>query len=192
MSRLTEPQWALIRQIWEYSPDEVSLNVAASRAAEKHGFTAPSKQAVSKKMKIEGWERKASLSGINQAAHRIADRMVDSDGQKVDAKVDATRGPISELEERAESERKRAEVRVRHRQEWQQIAVLRQEALKNRAADVDRSLKGMRLAKLTAETTAIQQSGECKAWGLDELIDPARLRGLSDEQLEALAAGRSI
>ena len=87
MARLTNDQWASIRAILEYSPDEVSHAVAAARAAEKHGFTAPSKQAVKKAADREVWQRKASLSGINQSAHRIADGMVESDGSKVVGKV---------------------------------------------------------------------------------------------------------
>lgn len=87
MARLTNDQWASIRSVWEYSPDELSHAAAAQRAAEKHGFTAPSKLAVKKAADREGGQRKASLSGINQAAHRIADAMVESDGSKVVGKV---------------------------------------------------------------------------------------------------------
>ena len=191
MSRLTDPQWEAIRSAWEYSPDEPSYQVAGEKAAQKHGFKAPSKQAIMKRAKSHGWERKASLAGVNQAAHRRADRLVESDGSKVDAEV-AAGNLKKQLDEREESERKRAEVRARHRTEWQQVAALRQEALNRRQADSKDAFDRLKIAKITAEITAIQQRGECVAWGLDELIDPARLSQLSDEQLEALAAGKSI
>lgn len=202
--RLTDPQWDSIRTIWEYSPDEVTHAVAAERAANKHGFTAPSKQAVQKRATKQGWQRKASLAGVNQAAHRIADTLVKSDGSPEAKKNEVvgnegdnapevvTDNAKKEQDERAESERKRAEVRARHRQEWQQVAMLRQEALSKRAANADESFTRLKVAKITAEITAIQQTGECKAWGLDELIDPSRLGQLSDAQLEALASGKAL
>lgn len=211
-TRLTDAQWDSIRSIWEYSPDEVTHAVAAERAAQKHGFTPPTKQAVQKRANKDGWQRKASLAGINQAAHRIADKLVKSDGSKEEPKEKVVDGkgdngpevvgdnrkkpPVdtakAEQEERAESERKRAEVRARHRTEWTQVAALRQEALAKRAAQPGEAFDRLKIAKITAEITAIQQQGECRAWGLNELLDPSRLRGLSDDQLEALAQGKSI
>ena len=191
MARLTSDQWDSIKTVWEYSPDEPTYSDSAQKASEKHGFRVPSRQSIAKKAKTDHWQRKASLAGINQAAHRMADKMVDSDGSKVDSKVDAESAQ-KEQSERSESERKRAEVRARHRSEWQQVAALRQEALFERKADPAGAYAKLRSAKVAAEITTLQQAGECRAWGLDELLDPARLRGLSDDQLEKLAKGQPI
>ena len=84
-ARLTPEQWQSVRTVWEYDPDEPSLTVAAERAAKKHKFTAPNKSSLSRKMEADvkagqPWERRASLNGINKAAHRKADGMVDSGG----------------------------------------------------------------------------------------------------------------
>lgn len=191
MARINVEHWDAIKTVWEYSPDELSYSDSAQKAALKHGFTPPSRQSIAKKAKIDNWQRKSSLAGINQAAHRIADGLVDSNGDKVDAVVDGETA-IKEQAERSDSEQKRAEVRARHRTEWRQVVTLRQEALVNRTVDPIASFNRMKIAKMTAEVTQLQQAGECKAWGLDELLDPSRLRGLSDEQLEKLAKGESI
>ena len=64
-----------------------------------------------------------------------------------------------------------AAVVCRHRQEWVQVAKLRQEALERRVRDPKESFERAKLAKLakiTAEMTALQQAGERKAWGLDD------------------------
>jgi hypothetical protein len=44
---------------------------------------------------------------------------------------------------------------------------LRQEAIADREADHKEAFERAKLAKITAEMTAIQQAGERKAWGLD-------------------------
>lgn len=66
----------------------------------------------------------------------------------------------------AEAE-KVAEVARRHRKEWEQVVMLRQEALAARKVDQKDAFEKAKLAKITAEMTAIQQAGERKAWGLD-------------------------
>ena len=201
MARLTAEQWRAIRQVWEFDPDQPSYAEAARAAAARHGFAPPSKVAVGNRARAENWERRGSLSGINQAAHRIADRMgarPPSGAPGVQGGGTAYRDPAAkpdslsaEYEERREAELKRAEIRLRHRQEWAQVAKLRQEALQVRSDDPDQAFLRLKLAKIAAETTSIQQAGECRAWGMDELIDPARLKSLSDAQLEALVAGKS-
>ena len=79
MARLTSDQWNSIKTVWEYSPDEPTYSDSAQKACEKHGFMVPSRQSIAKKAKTDHWQRKASLAGINQATHRMADKMVDSD-----------------------------------------------------------------------------------------------------------------
>jgi hypothetical protein len=189
-NRLTPEQWQSIRTIWEYNPDEPALTAAAAIAGNKHGFSPPTKQSLSEHAKKNGWERKGSMAGINQAAHRRADALVNPDGSerdKPDRKPDPS-GPIKEAAAREESVDARSEVLARHRTEWKQVAVLRQEALQVRATDPDRAFARAKLAKITAEMTKIQQEGERKAWGLDDLgdFDPSRM---TDEQLERIIRG---
>jgi hypothetical protein len=202
MARLTADQWRVIRQVWEYDPDQPSYLKAAGRAAAKYGFKPPSKAAIGKRVKVSGWERRGSLSGINQAAHRIADRLGAKDEHKppsVQGGGSAIHDPaarpdsvVAEHEERRAAELRRAEIRVRHRKEWQRIAVLRQEALKHRNDDLDQTFHLLKITKIAAETTMLQQTGECRAWGLDELLDSGRLKSLTDEQLEAIVAGKKL
>ena len=85
---------------------------------------------------------------------------------------------------------KRTATNVRQRQEWVNIAVLRNEALSSRNTDPVRCSERLRQIKVAAEITAIQQAGERKAWGLDIPFGMADLASLSDETLEAIAKGR--
>lgn len=186
--------WAEIQRHWEYDPDQPSYAVAATRAAEKFQFSPPSKSTIDSRAKRENWERRGSMTGINQSAMRKADAMVNSDGTPVsdapsDGRSDASDAKKAQAS-RAESEDKRAEVTARHRQEWAQVAVLRQEALQRRNADSGESFHRLKIAKITAEITTLQQNGERKAWGMELTIDPAHIAEMSDAQLEAISAGR--
>ena len=193
---LTASQWAAIRQCWEYDPDEPTLDVAIGRMAEKHGFLPPTKQAASKHKRVEDWQRRGSLKSIVQAAYRKADRMVTSEGAPEPPREDPfpARGmPKVEiaLQAREESEDKRAELLARHRQEWRQIAGLRQEAIKLRESNAIQAEQRARLAKSAAETTKMQQDGERKAWGLDDMPALPDFTKLSDDQLRALMSGKA-
>lgn len=195
MARLNSAQWQAIRTVWEYDPDEPSYNVAAARAAAKKNMAPPSKSTIDDRAKKEGWQRHGNLNGINAAAHRKADTLIDSNGNRT--VPDAQTGDFSNAPEpalllasRQESEDKRAEVTARHRIEWRQIAVLRQEAVNLRNTNLDLALLKIKLAKTTAQTTSIQQTGERKAWGLDILVDVGSIKDLSDEQLAAIIHGK--
>lgn len=194
--RLTPDQWQAIQTIWEYDPDEPTYNAASLRASEKFKFKPPGKTTIESRAKKQGWERRGSLNGINSAAQRKADSLTLSDGGPVpsDAKAPGiSDGSDPKLAQAArdESENKRAEVIARHRNEWKQIAVLRQEALALRTSNPDIAMSKIKLAKIAAETTAIQQVGERKAWGLDILVDPGSVKNMTDEQLEAIIAGKA-
>lgn len=210
---LTPDQWKAVRRSWEYDPDKPTHAVAGKRAGEKFGFSAPSKQAVAKRAAKEGWERKSAvdMASVNAAAQRKADGMPEIGGLEggsgpevvagvvgTTAKKGATTADAGSAASSAEdAENLRAAVLKRHREEWVQVAALRQEAVKKRhhpqsnpsGNDADAFLKA-KLAKITAEATAIQQAGERKAWGLDIVVDPEQMKNLSDEQLQALAAGK--
>jgi len=202
MARLDPVVWEEIRRRWEFDPDEPTYLVAAARAAEKVKFRAPSKAAIDAQAKRHKWERRGSMSGINASAQRKADRLVNSDGSitKPVGNVDDVDGNVDDHVDtstlkkiqasRDESEDKRAEVIARHRTEWQQVAVLRQEALMGRTADVTGSFNKAKLAKITAEMTMIQQVGERRAWGLDT-FDGVDVTKLSDAQLEAIIKGKA-
>ena len=92
---------------------------------------------------------------------------------------------------REQSEDLRAEVIARHRQEWRQIAALRQEAVKMRHIDFLKASNYGRFAKTMAEITTLQQAGERKAWGLDDLVLP-NLEKRSDADLIAIMEGRRL
>lgn len=189
--------WAEIRRHWEYDSDSPSYLLACRRAGEKYDFNPPTKAGIAKRATSEGWERRGSMTGVNQAALRRADALVNSDGTPVDAPVDGVSSPKRGVESARQAElsndeavNKRADVGARHRQEWAQVAVLRQEALRNRVSDPAGALSRMKLAKITAETTALQQAGERKAWGMD-IPDATDMSQMTDAQLEAIAAGKT-
>lgn len=200
---LTPAQWAAIRQCWEYDLDEPGYTEAASRTGDLLGFVPPSKQAISKRhtndrLRGSPWQRRGSLTGINQAAQRKADSLVSADGTPTPVGPRPTPGVDNPAERaviiqqaREESEDKRAEVLARHRQEWKQVATLRQEALRDRAANPGPSFERAKLAKITAEMTSIQQAGERKAWGLDDISIPD-LSKKSDAELRAILEGKSL
>ena len=196
VARLTEAHWQAIRAVWEYDPIEPVYELAAKMASEKHGFIAPSKQAVRMYALRHGWERRGSLVGINAAAQRKADALMsgkddlrssalvlaeeklsETAGHVVDvvdvvdkdAKKNDEASKTSALEQsvRTDAEDVRAQILARHRAEWPQVAKLRQEALNVRAADPAQAFNRAKLAKITSEITAIQQAGERKAWGMD-------------------------
>lgn len=197
-ARLDPALWAEIRRHWEYDPDEPSLQVAASRAAEKHSFNPPTKASIHERLKKEGWERRGTMAGVNQSAHRKADALVEADGSraetrqpdgKPDGKPDVS-GAQKRQASREESEDKRAEVLARHRQEWRQVAVLRQEALAKRTTDAADAFLRLKIAKISAETTMLQQVGERRSWGMDT-PDAADVSKMTDAQLEALVKGKA-
>ena len=82
MARLALDLWQAIRNCWECDPDSPSHEVAAFRAGEKFKFKPPSKSNVYAKCQKESWERKGTMNGINVAAQRKADALVDSSGNR--------------------------------------------------------------------------------------------------------------
>ncbi|MDB5874596.1 MAG: hypothetical protein JWQ07_4038 [Ramlibacter sp.] len=210
MARLTPEQWQSIRIVWEYDPDEPSFDVAAARAAKKYDFSAPRRQSVHERAKRECWQRRGSLNGINAAAQRRADRQMSAahvpqpeglpdaippapDSASPPA-PDGVRSPSPAAYAVAAREAdidKRADTNKRHRQEWVNVAVLRNEAVSLRVTDPVRCSERLRQVKIMAEITAIQQAGERKAWGLDVPFNAGDLENLSDEALAAIAGGRA-
>ncbi|MEI6560158.1 MAG: hypothetical protein WCO00_17305 [Rhodospirillaceae bacterium] len=188
MARLSESQWSEIRRVWETEPDEPSFTVAAERAASRFGFKPPNKVSVMRRKDAAAaagytWERRATLAGINAAAQRKADAAATRN-----AESNAVTLPVMQAA-REESEDLRATVIGRHRQEWVEVAALRDEAIALRHEDLSAAYGKARFAKITAEVVKLQQDGERKAWGLDDMgdFDPSKM---TNEQLEAIVRGR--
>jgi DMSO/TMAO reductase YedYZ molybdopterin-dependent catalytic subunit len=145
-------------------------------------------------------QRKADKLSSADAADGAADGQADASGTK---KAASTADATAAMSSRNEAEDLRAGVIARHRQEWVQVAGLRQEALLKRpkkttsgapipgSGSVAEAFEAAKLAKITAEMTAIQQAGERKAWGLDVVVDPEQMKNLSDEDLKAMAEGKA-
>lgn len=167
---LGEEAWQAIRQVYEFDADEPGFEKSAQRASEKFKFTPPTRQAVYNRARDDAikrndpWQRKSTLNAINQVAQRKADALVNAEGTPLplDKKKPVT--PVTQ----EESEDVRAQILVRHRTEWRQVASLRQEALAVRKQAIGLASELMRLAKAAAETTKMQQDGERKAWGMEE------------------------
>ncbi|WP_432744250.1 hypothetical protein ABXJ76_03815 [Methylobacter sp. G7] len=194
MARLTQKNWQAVRDVWEFDSDQPSMTVASERAGAKFGFKPPPKGTLSLHMGNDAkagvpWVRRGTMTGIVSAAHRKADHLVNSDDEptKMNEKLNA----ISAKKEQAgrdESEDLRAAVIARHRREWNIVLLLRQEALVDRKVDHKKSFEMSKLAKINAELTKIQQDGERRAWGLDDIaVDVTKL---SDAQLQDLIAGK--
>jgi hypothetical protein len=210
MARLTPEQWQAIRVAWEYDADEPTYELAAARAASKYQFKAPRKQTVHERSKKDAWQRKGSLQGATVAAQRRADSMAKDPGppqpggmsDPVSSPADAVGASRAEtpaanaspviqaLAAREDAVEKRAQVLDRHRRDWTNVAIVRNEALSIRITDPVRCSERLRQAKLAAEITAIQHAGERKAWGMEVSLQEADLEKMSDETLAAIAKGR--
>ncbi len=157
MPHLTADQWETIRAEREAGASFATLSA-------RHG---PSVGAIHKRAKAEGWGDGVDVAG---AVRRKVN-------EKVNGVVNAVH-PKKRAEAIDAAAEETAGVLRRHRQEWLQVVKLRQEALAVREADPQEAFTRAKLAKITAEMTAIQQSGERKAWGLDDgsaAVTPASL-----------------
>ncbi len=147
MARLTTDQWETIRA-------EREAGASFPELAAKHGV---SHQAIQKRAKRDGWGdgQDVGESVRRKVAEKVAGVVAPCNPKKKAAAIDAAADET-------------AAVVRRHRQEWLQVVKLRQEALAEREADAKDAFERAKLAKITAEMTAIQQAGERKAWGLDD------------------------
>jgi hypothetical protein len=165
---ISELTWAKIRE------DREVLGKTFRELEAKYGV---SFSFISKRAKAEGWGDGTDFERL------IHDRQE----RKVIGATDLSPKKVAEAID-AEAE-KRANVRLRHRKEWEQVAALRQEALEVRKIDLKKAFEKLKLAKITAEMTAIQQHGEIRAYGLEIPVD---VKSLSDEQLQAIVDGKMI
>jgi len=63
-----------------------------------------------------------------------------------------------------------SEILDRHRQDWDLVVELKNEALQHRSIDAKKAVEMMEFARLTAEVLKIQQEGECKSYGIDDSV----------------------
>lgn len=198
--RLTRDQWQAIRKVWEHDLNRPTLSKAAKIAAKKYNFDAPSTAAVSRRAeqdRLNGypWDRGGTMKGINKNAQIKADYITSGeDDDAINYQRTGTHPLTGRSLSRAEmegadvAEDMRAEVIARHRSEWKVSIVLRNEALINRKVDIKKSLELAKLAKMAAEMIYMQQTGERRAWGLEEFnLDMSKL---TDEQLQDVINGK--
>lgn len=162
--RVTPERWLELQALWEREPTEDYGSIA-----ERAGV---SKERVRQKVVEMGWRRKADLQHVNQVAQVKADAHFApavQPGQEVQQLAAPPRpaplpgAPQTRVEMAAEerSAELRADIAVRHRNEWRVVRGLLNEAVNRR--DMGKA----KLAKTTAETLKIAQEGERKAWGMD-------------------------
>jgi hypothetical protein len=130
------------------------------------------------------------MAAITTAAQRKADTLVNRGVDGSETKKERPRDAAMAQLSNEEATDVRAEMLARHRSEWGTVTALIAEAIEGREADPVQAFNRAKLAKITAETIALSQAGERKAWGLD-MPDPADFSKMTDAQLEALAAGRN-
>ena len=147
MPRLTQDQWETIRA-------EREAGASFGSIALKFDI---SKAAIVQRAKRDGWGDGSDLETTirRKVTERVSGVLPAADPKKKAAAINNEASKV-------------AEVVHRHRKEWEQVVLLRQEALKVRAENQKEAFDRSKLAKITAEMTAIQQAGERKAWGLDK------------------------
>ena len=147
MPRLTQDQWETIRA-------EREAGASFGSIALKFDI---SKAAIVQRAKRDGWGDGSDLETTirRKVTERVSGVLPAADPKKKAAAINNEASKV-------------AEVVHRHRKEWEQVVLLRQEALKVRAENQKEAFDRSKLAKITAEMTNIQQAGERKAWGLDK------------------------
>jgi hypothetical protein len=174
MSQPTQAEWESIRHKWGNNP-----RLTFGEAGESYAVT---KQAVAKMAKKEGWEKSASLSTINQRAHRKADNLSPVVGV-VDVVVGATSADTQSAVDI------RAAILATQREEIKTIPLLQNKAISlfdvaiqasaaaknsDEASVKNREKTAWYIAKLASECVkthamiiSMKQEAESKAWGLD-------------------------
>jgi hypothetical protein len=165
--KLTDAEWAQARAVWEADPKVNFVHIAA-----EFGVT---KQAVALRSKKDGWQKKADMPHIVREAHRAADaksvppKPIGKKAADAAEKPKIERAPPPMLpspQDRAEAVTRavdhRAELLSRHRNEWEDVRALVNEAI------IENDFDKAKLGKITSEATKIIQDGERKAWGIDQ------------------------
>lgn len=111
-----------------------------------------SRKAIQKHINSEGWMQDVSQSINILAEAKVAGVVAGCDSKKIAAALDAAAA-------------RKAEVINRHREAWEDLNSLHKRAV----AEEDFQLA--KLAKISAETQAIIQMGERRAWGISDKAD---------------------
>ena len=151
MARVTKDQWQEARARRE----------AGSSITDVAAWLGVDRAHVSRRAKAEEWGDGSDVEAtIRQKVTEKVTRVVTAHDPK--KKAEAVE---------AEAQR-RAAVQLRHRDEWDGHIPLLQDAISQKDFDA------AKVAKITAETIAIRQAGERKAWGLD--AEPAAPPTIND------------
>lgn len=156
--------WQNCRELWEAKP-----TMSYSDVADLIGCT---KQAVNERARREGWTRPTDVVGLSRRATTVADQKEERRIKRArevaaaaEAKGEAPPSPPVVIEnspiEAGTAVAMRANVLSRHRKEWDGARNLVYQAI-NKADDA-----AARRGKIIADTLAIIQAGERKAWQLD-------------------------
>ena len=156
--------WQSCRELWEAKPTMTYANVA--------DILGCTKQAVNERARREGWTRPTDVVGLSRRATTIADqkevrriKRVREVAAEAEAKGVVPPEPPVAIEnspiEAGTAVAMRANVLTRHRKEWDGARNLVYQAI-NKADDA-----AARRGKIIADTLAIIQAGERKAWQLD-------------------------
>lgn len=136
---LTDDQWASARAMYE-------AGSSMGEVSREYGVSVP---AVSKRAKKEGWCQDTTGAVLRHAEAKVNGVVNTVNPEKRAQAIDAASDKL-------------ASVINRHRDEWQEHESLLKEAI------ASRDFATAKLAKITAETIAIRQAGERKAWGITD------------------------
>lgn len=171
--KIKTANWAIARARWEHQP--------SCSYSDLTDFLDVSKQAIAKRAAKDGWRKKVNLAAIMHKAHAAADSKISGEAtlpSKQPVMVDdlprhktvvvaafpngkdATPEMLAQAVEDVAVDA-RAQILVRHRNEWTAVRNQLYKALK--VGDSD----GAKLAKMTSEIMKLMQDGERKAWGID-------------------------
>lgn len=140
--------WQKVRAEYEAGGPRATFRALANRHDVSH-------TAVRARADREGWRQ-----NLEPTVRAATDALV--------AGIPSTSDPKKREAAIAEEAERRATIIRRHRLEWQLVATLRQESMAVRADNPELAFTRAKLAKITAEMTAIQQAGERKAHRLDD------------------------
>jgi hypothetical protein len=179
--KMTPEEWQTVRERWEADPRDGQnwiireMNLPVSHVA------------VIKRMRKEGWAKKASLKTIVERAQAKADEKASG----VTGKVTNHHGAVTDTT----AVDLRADIIDRHRREWQEhrerfpleaIVVLGDGP--ETAAVSAGGEKLARTAKTVAEMIRLRQQGEREAWGLDAVANDTGVGMATLDELDQLFA----
>jgi hypothetical protein len=188
---LTEDTWKHIKAEWE-SDHRVTYTTLAA----KYGV---GKATISDRARKGGWEKQVDHLAITTDANLRADAACDPAGGRTDrAHNPNTSEALKRRAANDEAAEKRANILVKHREEAVRFDQLQSatlsllvKALQTRdTQDWWLAMKAADTLKSQVTTAKLKQEMERGAWGLDVVIDPRSLTLMTDEQLEAIVAGK--